>query len=62
MSTSTDIGNKKKRYSWWRSYKSIRTYTECIKMYAISFTESNKKISLSLHYNGAKSCFLVNGT
>ena len=31
------------------------------KMYSINFTENNKKLCLSLHYNGAK-CFLsVNG-
>ena len=28
-----------------------------MKMYSINFTENNKKISLSLHYNGANSYF-----
>ena len=31
------------------------------KEYSINFTEQNKKICLSLHYNGANSCILVNG-
>ena len=32
------------------------------KMYSINFTESNKKFSLSLHYNGSNSYLCVNGT
>ena len=31
------------------------------KMYAINFTEHNKKFCLSLHYNGANSYLFVNG-
>ena len=31
------------------------------KMYSINFTENNKKIRLSLHYNGANSYLFVNG-
>ena len=31
-------------------------------MYSINFTENNKKNCLSLHYNGANSYLLVNGT
>ena len=31
-------------------------------MYKINFTEKNKKISLSLHYNGANSYLFVNST
>ena len=31
-------------------------------MYSINFTENNKKICLSLHYNGANSYYFVNGT
>ena len=31
-------------------------------MYSITFTENNKKICLSLHYNGANSYLFVNGT
>ena len=30
-------------------------------MYSISFTENNKKLCLSLHYNGTNSYLLVNG-
>ena len=32
------------------------------KLYSINFTENNKKYCLSLHYNGANSYLLVNGT
>ena len=32
------------------------------KMYSINFTENNKKLCLSLHYNGANSYLFVNGT
>ena len=31
------------------------------KMYSISFTENNKKLCLSLHYNGTNSYLFVNG-
>ena len=31
-------------------------------MYSINFTKQNKKISISLHYNGANSYFFANGT
>ena len=31
-------------------------------MYSINFTENNKKLCLSLHYNGANSYLFVNGT
>ena len=31
-------------------------------MYSINFTVTNKKICLSLHYNGANSYLFVNGT
>ena len=30
-------------------------------MYSIKFTEKNKKVFLSLHYNGANSYLFVNG-
>ena len=30
-------------------------------MYLINFTEHNKKLCLSLHYNGANSYLFVNG-
>ena len=32
------------------------------KLYSINFTENNKKFCLSLHYNGANSYLLGNGT
>ena len=32
------------------------------KLYSINFTENNKKVCLSLHYNGANSYLFVNGT
>ena len=32
------------------------------KKYSVDFTENNRKICLSLHYNGANSYFLVNST
>ena len=31
-------------------------------MYSINFTENDKKFCLSLHYNGANSYLLFNGT
>ena len=31
-------------------------------MYSINFTVTNKKLCLSLHYNGANSYMFVNGT
>ena len=32
------------------------------KMHSINFTENNKKLCLSLHYNGANSYLFANGT
>ena len=32
------------------------------KLYSINFTEKNKNLCLSLHYNGANSYWFVNGT
>ena len=32
------------------------------KLYSINFIESNKKLCLSLHYNGTNSYLFVNGT
>ena len=32
------------------------------KIYSINFTENNKKICFSLHYNGASSYLFINGT
>ena len=31
-------------------------------MYSLNFTRNNKKLCLSLHYNGANSYLFVNGT
>ena len=31
------------------------------KVYSINFTEDNKRLCLSLHYNGVNSCLFVNG-
>ena len=31
-------------------------------MVSVNFTENNKKVCLSLHYNGANSCLFVNDT
>ena len=32
------------------------------KMYSVNFTDNDEKYCLSLHYKGANSCLLVNGT
>ena len=32
------------------------------KLYSINFTENNKKLCLSFHYNGSKCCLFVYGT
>ena len=40
----------------------VSTTITAEKKYSINFTENNKKLCLSLHYNGANSCLLVNGT
>ena len=42
------------------SYARIRTYTVCRKTYLNNFTENNKKLCLSLHYNRANSYLFVN--
>ena len=54
MSSSADIDNKKKDIL-------VLTLT-AEKMYSISFTVTKKKFCLCLHYNGANSYLLVNGT
>ena len=48
--------------SWRRSNTSIRTYTDCRKMYSVNFTVTRNKLCLSLHYNGGNSYLFVNGT
>ena len=63
MSSSTKINS-------WKKYilildtdptQGLENTIPAEKMYSINFTENNKKLCLSLHYNGAK-CFLsVNG-
>ena len=45
-----------------RTNTRIRTYTDCSKIYSISFVVTNVKFCLSLHYNGANSYLFVNGT
>ena len=40
--------------------KDTTIYAE--KLHSINFTENNKKICLSLRYNGTNSCLFVNGT
>ena len=46
--------------SWKTSNTSVRTLTDCRKMYSINFTVTRKKFCLSLHYNGANSYLFVN--
>ena len=64
MSSSAHIDNKKKKHisSWKRTNTRVITYINCRKNVSINFTVTNKKICLSLHYNGANSYFFVNGT
>ena len=64
MSSSAHIDNKEKKHisSWKRTNTRVITYINCRKNVSINFTVTNKKICLSLHYNGANSYFFVNGT
>ena len=41
---------------------SVQANNKKIKLYSIDFTENNKKVCLSLHYNGDNSYLFVNGT
>ena len=65
MSSSVHVDNKKKDISIPDEVPTrgldITTLT-AKKKYSIKFTENNKKFCLSLHYNGANSYLLVNGT
>ena len=64
MSFSSYINNKKKDIlvlGKWPTQGLEHTLT-AEKMYSINFTVKKKKFCLSLHYNGANNCLLVNGT
>ena len=64
MSSSAHINNKKKDILvLGKGPKQGLEHTlTAEKMYSINFTVTNKKICLSLHYNGANSYLFVNST
>ena len=64
MSSSSHIDNKKKDILVIGKgpTQGLEHILTAEKMYAINFTVTKKKFCLSLHYNGANSCLLVNGT
>ena len=64
MSWSTKIDNRKKDILILSlgPRQGLEYKLSAEKMYSINFTESNKKFSLSLHYNGSNSYLYVNGT
>ena len=64
MSTSTHIDNEKKEILVLGRgpTQGLESTLTAEKMYSINFTVTKKKFCLSLHYNGANSSFLVNGT
>ena len=64
MSSSSHIDNKKKDILVIGKgpTQGLEHILTAEKMYAINFTITKKKFCLSLHYNGANSCLLVNGT
>ena len=64
MSSSLHIINKKKDILilGLGSTQGLENTLTAEKRYSISFTEKNKKICLSLHYNRANSYLFVNGT
>ena len=64
MSWSTKIDNRKKDILILSlgPKQRLEHKLSAEKMYSINFTESNKKFSLSLHYNGSNSYLCVNGT
>ena len=64
VSSSPHIGNKKKDFLILgkRLTKGLKYRLTAEKMFSINFTEHNKKLCLSLHYNGANSYLFVNGT
>ena len=63
MSSSAHIDNKKKDILVLGkgSTQGLEHILTAEKMYSISFTVTNKKFCLSLHYNGANSYLFVNG-
>ena len=65
MSSSVHANNKTKNIlvlskDFVQGLDNTTIYAE--KLYSISFTEINKELCLSLHYNGANSYLLFNGT
>ena len=64
MSSSIHINNKKKDILFLGKgpTQGLEHTLTAEKMYSIDFTVTKKKFCLSLHYNGANSCLLVNGT
>ena len=65
MSSSVDANNRKNNIlvlgkDFTQELNNTTIYTE--KFYSINFTENNKKFCSSLHYNGANSYLLFNGT
>ena len=63
MSSSPHIDNKKKDVLVLRKgpTQGLEHTLTAEKMYAINFTEKNKRFCLRLHYNGANSYLFVNG-
>ena len=64
MSSSTKIDNRKKEILSLAKDPTQRLEhaQSGEKMYSVNFTENNKKVCSSLHYNGANSYLFVNGT
>ena len=64
MSSSAHIDNKKKDILVLGKGPSqgLKHILTAEKMHSINFSVTNKKICLSLHYNGANSYLFVNGT
>ena len=65
MSSSSHANNRKNRIlvlskDFVQGINGTTIYAE--KLYSINFTENDKKFCLSLHYNGANSYLIVNGT
>ena len=64
MSSSTHINNKKKDILVFGKgpTQGLEHPLTAEKIYSINLTVTNKKICLTLHYNGANSYLFVNGT
>ena len=63
MSSSSDIGNKKKTLVPRKGPTQGSKHTlTAEKIYVINFTVTKNKFCLSLHYNGLNSYLFVNGT